>query len=52
MLPKHVPNDILEVIGDICPDAQCDVDNDGQVIIYTGCELDDDGNLKPFVGED
>ena len=35
-------------VMDIFPEATCDEDMDGQIIIYTNMRLDDNGNLISF----
>ena len=39
-------------VRDIFPNAVADVDNYGQIIIYTDTTLGDDATLVPFVQED
>ena len=41
-------NEILRRIFDILPDSQFDIDNDGQIIIYTGLRNSKDGTINPI----
>lgn len=45
--------ELEEALEDILPAGfQIDTDNHGQIIIYTGLQQDDDGELVDFVNED
>lgn len=46
-------DDLEEALADILPAGfQVETDNHGQVIIYTGLSLDDDGELVDFEPSD
>lgn len=40
--------DLEKKIRQILPSASLDVDNDGQIIIYTNLSEDDDGTLQNY----
>lgn len=45
--------ELEEALEDILPNGfQIETDNHGQIIIYTGLQQDDDGELVDFVQED
>lgn len=45
--------ELEEALEDILPNGfQIETDNHGQLIIYTGLQQDDDGELVTFVNED
>ena len=45
--------DLEEALIDLFGDGfQIDVDNEGQVIIYTGLRETDDGDLEEFISEE
>jgi hypothetical protein len=44
-------NDAMRLLLQIFPDCEVGSDNDGQLVVYTGCKIDGD-TLVPFSPEE
>jgi len=45
-------NEMYRAILEIFPGAQCEEDNDGQLVIYTDMRVDEDNQVIPFEDDD